>query len=102
MAEALDVMTVVKELDEVNNKIEVILKQLPTDEHFKIGELYKLIVRQSKLVEVETTKESGTMFLDRSKRVAQFLKREYFNARYDGKLRKQTTKDEPHRTKNIK
>ena len=102
MAKILDVIKVVRDLDEVNNKIEVILKQLPTDDHHKVGELYRLMARQAELVEVETTKEAGTMFLDRSKRVAQFLKREYFNARYDGKLRKKMTKDEPHRTKNIK
>lgn len=92
MAKILDVIQVVKELDEVNNKIALILKQLPTDDHHKISELYRLMVRQTELVEVETTKEAGTMFLDRSKRVAQFLKREYFNARYDGKLRKENDK----------
>lgn len=92
MAKVLDVIKVVKELDEVNNKIELILKQLPTEDHYKLSELYRLMVRQTELVEVETTKEAGTMFLDRSKRVAQFLKREYFNARYDGKLRKEKDK----------
>ncbi len=89
MAEIVDVMKVVKELDSINNKIEVILKQLPTNDHHIISELYRLVLKQSELVEVQTTKEAGTMFLDRSKRVAQFLKREYLNAIYDGKLRKE-------------
>lgn len=88
MSEIVDVQKVIKELDSVNGQIEAILKQLPTEDHHKISELYSLILKQSELLEIQTTKESGTMLLDRAKRVAQFLKREYFNAKYDDRLRK--------------
>lgn len=89
MAKIFDVMEVIKELNEINNRVETLLKQLPTDDYHKISELYQLITRQSELMWVQTTRESGTMLLDKAKRVAQFLKREYLNARYDGKLRKE-------------
>ena len=89
MSDKMDVKELVNELNGVNLRIEVLLQLLPMDDHRKISELYRLISKQGELMAVETTKESGTMFLDRAKRVAHFLKREYLNAMYDGRLRKE-------------
>lgn len=95
MGKKADVNEIVAELNRINSRIETLLKQIPTSDHHKISELYQLINRQSVLLGIETTKEVGTMFLERAKRMAQFLKREYMNALYDGKLRKEKEEKKP-------
>lgn len=85
---------VAKDLESVNNRIEALLREIPTNNHRIIGELYMLISKQSELVGADAQKESGTMFLDRARRIAGFLKQQYLNALYEGNLRMSVSESE--------
>lgn len=87
--EKRSVSEVIRELQDINGEIQKLLDELPTADHRIIGRLYHLINQQSRLLSVSIVgRESGTMFLDQARRIALFLKTQYDNARFEGRLHK--------------
>lgn len=84
----------IKELSDVNRQVENLLTQIPTDDHRLVGRLYTLVDQQSRLIGATPIgKENGTMFWDQAQRIAYFLKNQYENARFDGRLYKRAEED---------
>ena len=57
-----DVLVVVKQLQQVNNRIDWLLKRTPTSDDKILAELDQMINKQRQLMNTSTTKEQGTYF----------------------------------------
>ena len=83
-----DVQIVIQQLQQVNNRIEWLLKRIPTSDDNVLAELDQLVNRQRQLLSTSTTKEQGTCFLEQATGIAMTLKERYFMLLNQGKLRK--------------
>ena len=75
-------------LEAVNQRVEELLKKIPTSDPRLLGELHSLVEKQRRLIDTRVGKERGTMLLERAVRRAHFLRKEYANARSGDQLRK--------------
>lgn len=83
-----DVQVVIKELQQVNSRIDRLLKHVPTSDDKVLAELDQLINKQRHLLYKSTTKEQGTYFLEQATGMAMSLKERYFMLLSQGRLRK--------------
>ena len=83
-----DVYIVIKELQQVNSRIDRLLKTVPTSDDKILAELDQLINKQRQLLFKSTTKEQGTYFLEQATGMALTLKERYLMLLNKGQLRK--------------
>ena len=83
-----DVQVVIRQLQQVNSRIDRLLKYTPTSDDKVLAELDQLINRQRQLLFTSTTKEQGTYFLEQATGMAMSLKERYFMLLNQGRLRK--------------
>ena len=83
-----DVLVVIKQLQQVNNRIDWLLKRTPTSDDKILAELDQMINRQRQLMNTSTTREQGTYFHEQAIGMAMSLKERYYMLLNQGKLRK--------------
>ncbi|MBU1171642.1 MAG: hypothetical protein KKD44_18980 [Proteobacteria bacterium] len=84
----VDVTAVIEQIRVVNRRIERLLEQIPTPDDKILAELDMLFNKQNQLLNLNTTKEKGTLFLEQASGKAMSLKERYHTLLNKGQLRK--------------
>jgi hypothetical protein len=84
----VDVKVVIAQLRKVNARVERILGLLPTSDDKILAELDYLLNQQRRLMNLNTTQEKGTIFLEQVSGQAESLRNRYQTLLHQGKLRK--------------
>ncbi|WP_300672855.1 hypothetical protein [Desulfoluna sp.] len=81
------VEVLIGELSRATQRMERLIRELPTTEPRVLGELHTLSMRIDRMVGEDPGRERRFMFLDQAKRKAQYQRQRYMQVVLRGKLR---------------
>lgn len=84
----VEVSEVINQIRAVNTRIERLLEKIPTSDDKILAELDLLFNQQRQLMNLNTTKEKGTLFLEQATGKGMSLKERYQTLLNQGKIRK--------------